>query len=412
MSRRLNFFAPLFQQIGKLRHFFGHRCQFVFQHLRKIIFGFLLIILSLMAIVLGFLLFVYFYPWRTLLILQNSDEVRATGGFFGSLALIEHQGHQLKQLTFFDVYDLDSQLTNYPPAPFGVRSYLSGGQDALHLQDANWDRDFPTSAERIATMLQKHWLEPIHFIVAVNAQLIQNYLATYGEIALTQDGETLLVNEKNFTTLARKDHQIFNPQRQEKTIFLRLMLTALKNNWRQQGGKFNSQLFAFLRQQFISRQIQIYATNPLYQSLIAFLGIDGATKQPNNCQRLYYVESNVGINKSNAHTHTTFSLTPIVNKKTTLSITINNDNVYPTSKLVTKRLHYANFARLLLPPKVVLQAWRINGESTMAADINYFQDSQGNSWQEQGLLVLVAEQSSATLEADLVSEQDCLEVVN
>lgn len=396
-------------KFGKsLERFFCQWCRLS----HKIIFGFSLLALLSLSICLGFLLFVYFYPWRTVVILQNSDEVRATGGFFGSLALIEHRGHRLKKLTFYDVYDLDSQLTNFPPAPFGVRLYLSGGQNALHLQDANWDRDFPTSAARINELLQSQLPQPIHFIVAINAGLIKNYLTEFGELAFAHRGEQLTVNADNFTTIARQDHQIFNPERQEKTNFMRAILPSLREHWRQQGGLLNYRLPAFLRQQFASRQIQVYATNPLYQSLIAFWGIDGATRQSKNCQRLYYVESNVGINKSNAHTHTTLSLTPISNKQTTLKITINNDNPYPASEMITKRLHYANFARLLLPPEVKLQAWRLNGEATTAASISNLQDSSGNWWQEQGLLVMVSEQASAVLEADLIGEQACFEVVN
>lgn len=397
-ARVSKFLGKFFHQWCRLRH--------------KIIFGFSLIVLPILSICIGFLFFAYCYSWRTLVILQNSDEIRATGGFFGSLALIEHRFHQIKKLTFYDVYDLDSQLTNFPTAPFGVRSYLSGGQNALHLQDANWDRDFPTSAERINQLLESQLPQPIHFVVAINAQLIKNYLAEFGELTLEHNGEKLIINEDNFTTIARQDHQIFNPKRQEKTTFLRLILPAISEHWRQRVGILSCRLPAFLRQQFVSRQIQVYSTNPLHQKLIAFLGIDGATRQSKNCQRLYYVESNVGINKSNAHTHTALSLTPIVNGQTTLKITINNDNPYPVSKMVTKRLHYANFARLLLPPQVKLQVWRLNGEATVAAGINHLQDSGGNWWQEQGLLVMVGEQESATLEADLISEQSCFEVVN
>ena len=54
--------------------------------------------LGLFAVVLGMVIFLFLHSWQSVVILQNSDELRATGGFFGSLVSFQHQGIKFTNL--------------------------------------------------------------------------------------------------------------------------------------------------------------------------------------------------------------------------------------------------------------------------------------------------------------------------
>lgn len=368
--------------------------------------------LGLFAVVLGMVIFLFLHSWQSVVILQNSDELRATGGFFGSLVSLQHQGIKFTNLEFSDVYHLDGQISTFPPAPVAVRRYLSGGVNALHLQDANWERDFPTSAQTILSLLKNAGSDNFDFLVAVNSRLITNYLAEFGTLSVNINGVATTLDEHNFTTQARQDHEIFNPQRQNKTVFLQAAWNALQADLRQKKISTYLKLASFLLRQLQQRQIQIYALNPLYQRILKILRWSGHMSQPHDCQRIYFVESNVGINKSNAQTATSLSLKTTGDKTAQLEAVFTNSNQYPQSNLVTKRLHYANYQRLFLPPGVNIIAMKVAGEASSPADYRQISDSSGHLWQEAGFLLMIAEGSQLKLEIDLAGETGCFEVVN
>lgn len=91
----------------------------------------------------------YPHPRTYLFILENSDELRPTGGFIGTYGILKMEaGHPTKFFTD-DVYNLDrhSHKNSRPYAPEPLAQYLE--QRRWFLRDANWAPDFPTSARTI-----------------------------------------------------------------------------------------------------------------------------------------------------------------------------------------------------------------------------------------------------------------------
>lgn len=94
------------------------------------------------------LMFLGGYPEkkRFLVLLQNADELRPTGGFIGVVGRLEIDNGMIKTFQFDDVYaqdaPLDHRWTDIPPAPM-IR-WL--GVKAWYVRDRNWSPDFPQSA--------------------------------------------------------------------------------------------------------------------------------------------------------------------------------------------------------------------------------------------------------------------------
>ena len=375
--------------------------------LSKLKFNKKFIFLIIFLFIIAFSLWLFLRPYRTLVLLQNTDEVRATGGFLGSVAIIEHQAFKIKTFTFHDIYNLDHQLMTFQPAPPGVRQYLSGGRDTLHLQDANWERDFPSSAQQISDLIVTSGQKKPDIILALNSSLIANLLTYLADYNLSISVEEVFLNSDNFSTAARADHHILALNRQPKTRFLQNFKTQLLSTLSSLNFDQRLKLIHFIWMQKNDRQWQIYSRFNSYQKLFQLLGIAGHTQASLFHHQIYFFSSNVGINKSNKSTKLELKLVP-ANQKTataTLHAKFINDNPLDEDALITQRLHFANYQRLLLPPNVTLKSISFNQQAITEYDQRLVIDSSGHHWQEIGFLIIINEQSYGDLEIVLAGPQ-------
>lgn len=90
-------------------------------------------------------------PGNFLLIMQNNDELRPSGGFIGVFGLMKTENATIKSLATYDSYHLDmpavvsGKWSLQPPEP--LAKYLKVKN--WYLRDANWSPDWPTSAKNI-----------------------------------------------------------------------------------------------------------------------------------------------------------------------------------------------------------------------------------------------------------------------
>lgn len=91
------------------------------------------------------------YPEKSnyLMVLQNSDELRPTGGFIGTYGILQMNSGEIERLDTHDIYHLDmpvKDLVNVvPPKP--LIDYL--GVEKWYMRDANWSPDWSESAQKI-----------------------------------------------------------------------------------------------------------------------------------------------------------------------------------------------------------------------------------------------------------------------
>ena len=132
---------------------------------------------------------------RYLLIFQNRDELRPTGGFIGTVGLMEVASGNITRLDTKDVYHLDMPASEakgvrLPEPPEQLRRYLS--VDAWYLRDANWSPDWTQSAQQIEKFyLSENQLNPqpdpmtdFDFVVGITPDLIIDLLKISGPIIL------------------------------------------------------------------------------------------------------------------------------------------------------------------------------------------------------------------------------------
>lgn len=141
---------------------------------------------------------------RYLLVFQNDNELRATGGFMGSFALIDFKNGQIEKITLpaGGTYDMIRDFNELlaPPQPLQLIS------DRWGFQDSNWWPDFPTSAENIKYFYEKANGPTVDGVIAINSSFLGRLLEVTGPINLPEYGKT--INAVNFEEELQKSIEL------------------------------------------------------------------------------------------------------------------------------------------------------------------------------------------------------------
>lgn len=126
-------------------------------------------------------------PKKYLILFQNSSELRATGGFIGTYALIELDNGGLKNIAVEGIYEADGQLTVtiVPPKQF---QHIA---TSWSTHDANWFLDFPKSAQKVAWFFERTGNSKIDGVITLNIEIVERLLALTGAIEIKEYGLSL-----------------------------------------------------------------------------------------------------------------------------------------------------------------------------------------------------------------------------
>lgn len=130
-----------------------------------------------------------------LVLLQNNSELRPTGGFPGTYALLTFDKGSLKKIFVDDVYQLDANIKQsiIPPKQLQHITVNWG------LRDANWFADFPTSARKIEEFFKLDGGLPdgqIDGVLTITPDVISKIFDIIGPIDMPEYG--LELDSSNF----------------------------------------------------------------------------------------------------------------------------------------------------------------------------------------------------------------------
>lgn len=283
-----------------------------------------------------------------LVLFQNSNELRATGGFIGSYASLTFENGKISDLLIDDVYNPDGQIDlreikEVPPEP--IQKYLQ--EEVLHIRNANWDPDFMVSSETIENLFFKIDGREFDGVIAVDLYFVENLLRVTGPIYLTAYNEE--INAENVYERAQF-HSEFNYE--EGSDQKRSFLTVL-------GGKILEKLFSMEQTELVkmsenlvtsldSKHLLVYMPDSSLAGFLSQKGWDGSLIQTETSDYLYVVNSNVGGTKANFYVEPTmgyniFSKTRDGLLRSELDLTYKHtgvDNSWPGGP-------YTNYVRVL-----------------------------------------------------------------
>lgn len=247
------------------------------------------------------------YPQESqfLVILQNNDELRPTGGFIGTYGLMNVKDGKAGSIITEDVYHLDmpciGKLKVTPPEP--IKKYMK--VEYWWLRDANFSPDFPTSAKQIETMFMaesecagKPATKPTA-IIAINPDLIADLLGIVGPIIV--DGVTY--DSSNFQPLLQYNVEIAyvdkNISSWDRKEIINSVVSELEKRLMSLPTKRLPEILNILQENIAKRNLQIYFDNSEQESIASGLNLTGEIKNASG-DYLMVVDTNLAAFKSDS----------------------------------------------------------------------------------------------------------------
>jgi len=242
-----------------------------------------------------------------LVLLQNENEIRPSGGFVGSFAILAFEGGRFLNFQVNDIYEADGQLRGHVEPPEEIKKYL--GEAGWYMRDANWQASFPLVSRDVQWFLDKETGRKVDGVIGLNLASVKAVLGVIGEIFVPDFKEK--VNENNLYEQAEfySDNKFFAGSGQ-KASFLGGVSKQLMEEIKTAGGSEGQKLLMAIVELLDRNEIQISFNNSEAAKVVAEAGWDGSIYEGKcsltstgqvNCfaDYLYIVEANLGVNKAN-----------------------------------------------------------------------------------------------------------------
>ncbi len=368
---------------------------------------------------------------HVVILFANSDELRAGGGFIGSLAAISLQEGVITEPVFYDIYDLSNQIEPLQPAPIAVNQYLSQGQ-GLALTDANWQADFSQASQDILQLLDQTDLPATDLLLTINLDLIKDLLKITGPIHAPDishqpninssptdtefsdnNSQSQVITTDNLSQIARQNRLEFFAGDKQKKHFLKHLYTVLKIELTQLESNQYLQLAAMLNNSLHAKNLLAYSSNSEIQQTFSDLGAAGALES-NTDYFLYLPESNVGINKANQNVSRSYMIDIKHDDITVNTKFINSNQPLSTAEIElvqanpdlhqATHLGYVNYQRIITNLEITDVSIKCNNSAVKLEEQQSISTQQGQA-QQIGFLITLPEQDQQTCQYHLKSKQ-------
>lgn len=295
---------------------------------------------------------------RYLLVLQNSGELRPTGGFWGTYGVMTVQDGEIVDITTDDVYAVDrpaeGRLHVTPPAP--LRRYL--GVESWWLRDANWDPDVPTSAQRGLAFYAAQvnasdnpTAPRVAFdgVIMVNPDLASKLLVVLGSVAI---GDIFFEPDSFFDVLEYEVEQGFvlrGIDRDDRKDVVGSLLDVLLDRMREADADTIAQLFSVTQEALENNDILVYSQNDVVQQMLVRQGWDGSLRVPAEHDYLMVVDANLAALKTDTVVDRSYTYTIHRDLDGDLIARVRIDYDHTTPDFDFRTTRYRTYTRVYAP---------------------------------------------------------------
>jgi len=269
-------------------------------------------------------------PKTYLVLVQNEDEIRPTGGFITAAGSFVARDGVLSELKFDDSGKMDEWDQPYPSAPWQLSEYMNN--PVMVFRDSNWFVDFPRSAlyaEYLYVYAKGHSVDGV---IAIDQQMLAQLLRVTGPINV--EGTDELVSADNVISFMREskiwtsEAAALQPTGWNNKIFLdRISASLLKKIF--SGDVPTDKLIEFIFRVLNERHLLVQFDDEAISDLLSRRNWDG-TVHVDRGDFLMVVDSNIGFNKTNA----------VVDEKINYSIDLTNPAV-PVGELSVEHTNHS-----------------------------------------------------------------------
>ena len=224
-------------------------------------------------------------PRQYLIVFENNHEMRATGGFIGTYAVVKVKNGKIEDLKVDGIYNPDGQLKEkiIPPEPIQKMSA------AWSMHDANWWPDFPTSAEKIGWFYEKTGGPTVDGVIALTPKTIRDLLEITGPIEvpgyqdLSENGQDeFVVDSENFMEIIQYQVEVAYDKEENRPkqvladmtpILISKVLASSPEDW--------PRILGVLSNSLKERHLFMYSFNEDIQHLVGEMGWSGELLKTN-----------------------------------------------------------------------------------------------------------------------------------
>lgn len=209
---------------------------------------------------------------RYLLVFQNNTEMRGSGGFIGSFALVDFRAGKLRNIEIpgGGSYDVTAGFKKriYAPEPMRVVNPL------WHFWDANWWPDWQKSAPKLAWFYENSDGPTVDGVIAFTPTVIEKLLRIIGPVQL-QDADKTVIDQDNFWRFTQEKAE------QKGTTTPKSIISDLFQVFKAElPGRLDQEnflpLLGLLSESFYEKHILFYFFDPELEAQVKELGWDGA----------------------------------------------------------------------------------------------------------------------------------------
>lgn len=308
-----------------------------------------------------------------LITLQNSMELRPTGGFIGSLALVNIENGIMDPPQIQDVYVVDGQLKGHVDPPTPIKELLE--QEHWYLRDSNWNPDFTISGEKAAWFYEKETGLKVDGVIAVSTPLLTELLGAIGPIELP-DYNDRISKDNFFGKSLFYTKADFFPGSTQKKDFLGSLGTAILGRLTTAKAKEGHAVFQAIGTALSAGDVQFWFPGQKIQGIVQQAGWAGRLAYDSPCQiadhpclidRIAVVDANMGVNKVNAYIKRIMKSRVDIDEQGVIdgSVTMTYENTSTNDAAETGGGVYLSYSRTFFPEDTLIVSVTADGQEIL-----------------------------------------------
>lgn len=238
-------------------------------------------------------LFGFDEPRTYVIVGMNEAEIRATGGFMGSMGLVTIQDGEIVQSRYDRVEAFERPLSQpgHPQPPEELYRYM-GAANWL-LRDANWSPDFPTSARAILEFLERDQGIRADGVVGLTTLFMDRLVTVHQPLSLHEYPDELRAD--NWRGVV--EGTLIEGGSTPEATYLHPLMEALLTRMQATPAAQMPALLDALTAGGASRDLQFYAVAEEMEALADEFGVSGRLTAPADGDFVAVVDSNVSWSK-------------------------------------------------------------------------------------------------------------------
>ena len=248
-------------------------------------------------------------PQTYLILIQNEDEMRPTGGFLTAAGSAVVMNGKLISMKIESAELIDDFTKPYPISPWQFKLFMN--IDMLLFRDSNWFTNFPTTASWAEYFYSYSRATSADGVIAIDSHVIVRLLKTLGPIQMENidypiTSENVLEYMRSAKEQRPKD---YTGKVWDRKQFIGKLAQPLLEKILNARGQTWSQLMPVLLELLDEKHLLLQFDDEQATNLLQRRNWDGAVRVPEKSDFLMVVNSNMGYNKTYAVMETTLNYT-------------------------------------------------------------------------------------------------------